>query len=191
MKSRIQVIVISIGGLIFGEEAARGEVEQRLGALMGKQGSSAVQALLVSVTQSAQGAAFSVLGVLLLLVGATTVFGELQDALDRIWRVQGRVGASGWLTLVRARLLSFGMILAIGILLVVSLLASAVLALVSRWGEPIFGGWWTVAALGNAAGSFVLVVTMFALIYKIMPRARVQWNDVWIGALFTAILLNP
>jgi membrane protein len=182
------LIVISVAGLVFGEDAARGEVSKQLGALMGEQSASAVQALLVSVKKPAEGAAVSIVGLVLLLVGATTVFGELQDALDRIWRVPARLGTSGWVSLVRSRLLSFGMVLAIGFLLVVSLVASAALALVSRWGEPLFRGWYALAEITNAIGSFALIAAMFALIYKVMPRARVQWNDVWIGAVFTSLL---
>jgi len=182
------LIVVSVAGLFFGEDAARGEIAAQLGSLMGERSASAVQDLLASVKRPAEGAAVSVLGLVLLFVGATSVFGELQDALDRIWRVPARARASGWLYLVRSRLLSFGMILAIGFLLIVSLVASAALALAGRWGEAMFRGWYALAAVTNAIGSFVLVAVMFALIYKVMPRARVQWKDVWIGALFTALL---
>ena len=107
---------------------------------------------------------------LLLLVGATTVFAELQDALDRIWRVPGRLRKGGWLTLVRARLMAFGMILAVGFLLIVSLAASAMLAAVSRRLDPFFGGWRAVVEAGNAVGGFVLVAIMFGLIYRVMAR---------------------
>lgn len=184
------LIVISVAGLVFGEEAARGQIEIQLRSLMGARGAGAVQDLLASVHEPAEGAAATALGVLLLFVGATTVFGELQDSLDRIWRVPARRRTSGWLTLVRARLLSFGMILAIGFLLIVSLVVSAALAAMGRWWEPIFGGWYAMAAAAHAIGSFLLVAAMFALIYKVMPRAHVQWKDVWIGALFTALLFS-
>jgi membrane protein len=182
------LIVVSVAGLVFGEEAARGEIAAQLGVLMGAHSAAAVQDLLVSVKQPGQGASFSLLGLVLLFVGATTVFGELQDALDRIWRVPAVTARSGWVTLLRTRLLSFGMVLAIGFLLVVSLVASAALALLGRWGAPLFQGWYALAASANALGSLVLIAVMFALIYKVMPRARVQWRDVWIGAAFTAML---
>lgn len=182
------LIVISVAGLIFGEDAARGEITLQLRSLMGDAGAGAVQELLVSVRQPAEGSFATAVGLLLLLVGATTVFAELQDSLDRIWRVPARVSSNGWLALLRARLLSFGMILAIGFLLTVSLVVSAALALVGRSVEPLFGGWYVVGAAANAIGGFVLVAAMFALIYKVLPRAHVQWRDVWTGALFTAIL---
>jgi membrane protein len=184
------LIVISVAGLVFGDDAARGAIQSQLASLMGEPGASAVQALLVSVRQPAQGLAAATVGVVLLFVGATTVFGELQDALDRIWRVPTRVRSSGWLALLRARLLSFGLILALGFLLIVSLVASATLAAVGRGLDPIFGSWRGLAEASNAVIGFGLVAVIFALIYKIMPRVRVLWSDVWLGALFTALLFT-
>ena len=99
-----------------------------------------------------------------------------------------RKRSSGWITLLRTRLLSFGMILAIGFLLIVSLVVSAGLATVERWWSPLLGDWYAVAAVTDALGGFALVAAMFALIYKVMPSVSVQWKDVWIGAIFTALL---
>jgi len=184
------LIVISVAGLVFGQDAARGEIQMQLSSLMGDRGAGAIQDLLASVDQPAQGMAATVLGVVLLFIGATTVFGELQDSLDRIWRVPMRTKTNGWLALVRARLLSFGLILAIGFLLIVSLVVSAALAIMGKWLSPIFGGWLALAAVTNAVGGFLLVAVMFAFIYKVMPRAYVLWRDVWIGAIFTALLFT-
>ena len=172
------LIVIAVAGLVFGEDAARGEIAAQLSALMGRPGALAVQDLLASVRQPQDGQAATALGTLLLFIGATTVFGELQDSLDRIWRAPERIRSSGWLTLVRSRLLSFGMILAIGFLLMVSLLASAGLAAVSRWWNPLLGGYYTLAVVVNAALGFLLMAVVFALIYKVMPRVQVLWRDV-------------
>lgn len=184
------LIVVSVAGLVFGQDAARGEIETQLRLLMGDSGARAVQDLLVSVRKPAEGTLATVIGLGLLVLGATTVFAELQGALDRIWRVPSRQRASGWLSLVRTRLLSFGMIMAIGFLLMVSLVASAALAVLGRWIEPSFGGWYWLASAVSAVGAFALISVMFALIYKVMPSVRVQWRDVWIGALFTALLFN-
>lgn len=184
------LIVISVAGLVFGQDAARGEIESQLRGLMGEQGASAVQALLASVDKPTEGVTAAVVGIVLLLVGATTVFGELQDALDRIWRAPIQDRSGGWLALIRARLLSFGMILAIGFLLMVSLILSAVLSIVEHWWSTLYGGWLFIANLVNGIAGFFLIAAMFALIYKIMPRVRVQWRDVWIGAVFTALLFT-
>lgn len=184
------LIVIAVAGLIFGQDAARGEIATQLSALMGAAGAKAVQDLLSSVAKPVEGSVATAVGLLMVLVGSTTVFAELQDAFDRIWRVPARESGNGWLTLVRARLLSFGMILAIGFLLIVSLVMSAVLNAMGAWLQPLFGGWYALAAVVSAVGSFVLLTAMFALIYKVMPRARVDWNDVWTGAVFTATLFT-
>lgn len=184
------LIVISVAGLVFGQDAARGEIEAQLRMLIGNGGARTVQDLLASVRQPAEGTLATVVGLGLLVLGATTVFAELQDALDRIWRVPARQRASGWLSLVQARILSFGMIMAIGFLLMVSLVVSAGLAVLGRWVEPSFGGWYWLASVVSSVGTFAMISVMFALIYKVMPSVRVQWRDVWIGALFTALLFN-
>jgi membrane protein len=149
-----------------------------------------VQGLLASVREPAEGLTATAVGLALLFVGATTVFAELQDALDRIWRVPGRLRKSGWLTLVRARLLAFGMILAVGFLLIVSLVTSAMLAAVERRLDPVFGGWQAAVEAGNSIAGFVLVAFMFGLIYKLMPRQRVLASDVWLGAVLAALLFT-
>jgi membrane protein len=184
------LIVVSVAGLVFGEDAARGEIQAQLQDLMGERGAGAVQGMLASVRQPAEGLTATAIGLVLLLVGATTVFAELQDALDRIWRVPGRLRKGGWLTLVRARLMAFGMILAVGFLLIVSLVASAMLAAVGRRLDPLFGGWRSVVEAGNAVGGFLLVAFMFGLIYQVMPRQRVMAADVWLGALLAALLFT-
>ena len=135
------LIVISIAGLVFGDEAARGEIFSQLEGMLGAAGALAVQGLLESVREPSESVTATVFGVVLLLIGATSVFGELQDALDRIWRAPVRAGRSGLWALIRARLLSFGMILGIGFLLMVSLVASAALAALQKWWGPVFGDW--------------------------------------------------
>lgn len=184
------LIVISVAGLIFGEDAARGEISLQLNSLMGPAGASAVQDLLVSVRWPVDGSFATAIGLLMLLLGATTVFTELQDSLDRIWRVPIRIRSDGWVALMRSRLLSFGMILAIGFLLTVSLVISTMLLFLGKSVEPYFIGWYKIGAAANAIGAFMLETAMFALIFKVMPRVHVNWNDVWAGAIFTAMLFT-
>jgi membrane protein len=125
----------------------------------------------------------------LLLIGATTVFSELQDALDRIWRIPKRKKSGIW-RFLRARLLSFGMILGIGFLLMVSLVVSTALAALEKWWKPLFAHWDLLANILNFLISFVITTTVFAMIYKIIPRAKVAWADVWIGAAVTSLLFT-
>jgi membrane protein len=183
------LIVISVAGLIFGVEAARGEIVGQLRGLMGTQGARAVQSLLESVSRPAESITAVIIGAILLLIGATSVFAELQDALDRIWRTPKREQGGIW-QLLRARLLSFGMIMGIGFLLMVSLVVSAALAALGRLWGPLFADWQLLANGLNVLVSFVLTTSFFALIYKIMPRVKVDWADVWIGAVVTALLFT-
>lgn len=184
------LIVISVAGLVFGRDAARGEIFAQLAGLMGAQGAMAVQGMLEALNKPTEGIVATVVGVVLVLIGATTVFGELQDAMDRIWRAPARETSSGIWSLVRVRLLSFSMVMGIGFLLMVSLVASAALAAVGKWWSPLFGGWATLAQAVNFVFSFAMVTVIFAMIYKLMPRVTVQWRDVWIGAGVTALLFT-
>ncbi len=184
------LIVISVAGLVFGEEAARGEIFAQLSGLMGAQGALAVQGMLEAVNKPTEGLIATVVGIVLLVVGATTVFGELQDAMDRIWRAPALDKSGGVMGMVRVRLLSFSMIMGIGFLLMVSLVASAALAALGKWWSPAFGGWATLAQAVNFIFSFAMVTVVFAMIYKLMPRVRVQWRDVWVGAGVTALLFT-
>ena len=182
------LIVIAVAGWVFGEQAVRGELTGGLQYLMGEEGAKGIESLLASVSDPKEGIIATVIGVLVLLLGATTVFGELQNALDRIWRAPAREEIGGVWRLLRSRLLSIGMILGIAFLLMVSLVADTALnALGKMWGTE---GWQVLAQVVNFAVGFALTTTVFALIYKLMPRARIEWHDVWVGAAVTAILFT-
>jgi len=185
------LVVISIAGLVFGEDAVRGEVFGQLQSLLGAEAAKAVQAILASVSEKpAQGVLATVIGIAVLLIGATSVFGELQDALDRIWRAPVRNRSGGLWGLVRARLLSFGMVLGIAFLLMVSLVMGAAVSALDKWWAGAFEGWEVLAQVLNVVIGFALTTGVFAMIYKIMPRVQVQWRDVWVGAVVTALLFT-
>jgi membrane protein len=184
------LIVISIAGLVFGEEAARGAIVAQLQGLLGEQSAQTIESVVEATNKPAQGVVGTVVGILLLLLGATTVFAELQSALDRIWHAPEREQPSGVWGWLQSRILSFGLILGIGFLLLVSLVVSAVLAAFGEWWGGFMGGWDVLAQLLNFALSFVLVMVLFAVIYKFMPHVRIEWHDVWIGAAVTALLFT-
>ena len=184
------LIVISIAGLIFGADAARGEIFGQLRGLMGADAAKAIEGILASVSKPAESLSATLIGVVVLLIGATSVFGELQDALDRIWRAPARDRTSGPWSLLRTRLLSFGMILGIAFLLMVSLVLGAVMAALGKWWGGIFGGWEVLAQSVNLLAGFALTTAVFAMIYKLMPRVKVHWHDVWLGAVVTALLFT-
>jgi membrane protein len=182
------LIVISVAGFFFGEEAARGEIYEQLRELLGTRGALAVQGLLESASRSTDSTLTAVLSLLFLYVGATSVFAELQDALGRIWRAPQRPRSSGLLGILRARLLSFGLILCIGFLLIVSLAFSAALAALGRWWDPTSTGWLTFSSVAQFSLGLLMLTAVFAMIYKIMPRVQIDWRDVWIGAAVTSLL---
>ncbi len=175
-----------VAGVVFGEEAARGEIYDQLVTLLGVEGAHAVQGLIESADRPAGRSVAALFGSVVFFVGATAVFAELQDALNRVWRVPAHVAQTSVWRFLRARLLSFGMVLGIGFLLMVSLTFSAGLAALSKWWDPLFRGWTTFEKAVELALSLSLATVVFAMIYKTMPRARIAWRDVWTGAAFTA-----
>jgi len=178
------LIAIAVAGFIFGAEAARGEIFGQLAGMVGPDGAKAIEGMISAADQPKQGLIATIVGVVTLLLGATTVFGELQNAMDRIWRAPAREKSTGWWNLIRTRLLSFGMVLGIAFLLTVSLILSAAVSALGKW-------WGVAEAVGHVlelAISFGLVTVLFALIYKYIPRVHVAWHDVWVGAAVTSAL---
>lgn len=185
------LIVIAVAGLVFGQEAARGEIMGQLSGLLGTDSARAVQDLLESVNQPGTGVLATLLGIVVLLIGATTVFAELQSALDRIWRAPERPVGSGLWALLRSRLLSLGMVMGLGFLLMVSLVVSAGLSALGKWWTPwLSAGAVAMAQALNVGVSMVLLSAIFAMIYKWMPRVKVAWSDVGVGAVITALLFT-
>ena len=184
------IIVIAVAGMVFGQEAAQGEIVAQLRGLMGEEGAVAVEGLLKAAREPAEGIVATIVGFGVLLLGATAIFGELQSALDRIWRVPARKKTSGIWRMLRTRLLSFGLVLGLGFLLIVSLVVSAALAALDKWWGGWFEGWDVVLEVVNFLVSFGIFTLLFAMIYKLMPRAKISWRDVWTGAAATALLFT-
>jgi membrane protein len=182
------LIVISVDGYFLGARTMRGEIDTILAGVVGDGGARAIERLARSANEASKRSVAAWLGVTVFLVGATSVFNELQDILNRIWKTPGRRHQSGILTLVRNRLLSIAMIFGISVLLMVSLALSTTLAVLAKsWGTPSAWEDFTVRVLGSIL-SYSLVTTTFALIYRLVPRANVRLHDVWIGAALTAAL---
>ena len=184
------LLVISIAGLVFGQEAAQGQIVTQLRGLIGAEGAIAIQGLLKSASEPAKSTFASMISVVTLIVGATSIFAELQSDLDRIWRAPEVAKPSGLWGLLRTRLLSFGLIVSFGFLLLVSLVVSAGLAAVGTWWGSWFGGWAITLQVVNQVGSFAFITALFALMYRILPSVRVAWQDVWHGAIATSALFT-
>ncbi len=185
------IVVIAVAGLVFGREAARVEIVSQLGNLLGADAAKAIQELLKSTSEPGKSLIASAVGVATLVVGATSVFAELQSSLDRIWRAPAlKYDTGGVWSLVRSRLLSLGMVVAIGFLLLVSLVFSAALSAVDRWGGTFFPAWHAGLRMVSLLAGFGLEAFMFAMAYRILPRVRISWRDVGVGAVATAALFE-
>lgn len=180
------VIAIAIAAFVFGEEAAKGQIATQLGALVGKEAAEAIQAMLVtSSRKSAEGTIATLISVALLFFGASNIFTQLQDSLNTIWEVAPKPGR-GIKGVIKDRILSFGMVLGIGFLLLVSLILSTILAALSK--DLGVGG--MIGSILNFFLSFGVITLLFALMFKFLPDVKITWGDVGIGAVITALLFT-
>lgn len=184
------VIVIGVAGLFFGRDAASGYVYMQLSDLLGEQGAAAIRGMVEQAGASRQGVLAPIVGFALLLVGATSVFAELQTDLDRVWKAPAAKRKEGLWGLLRRRLLSLGLVVSIGFLMLVSLVMSAALAALSKWWGGAFEDLSVLLHVLDFAVSLGVVSVMFALMYKVLPSVRIGWRDVWVGSIATALLFT-
>jgi membrane protein len=184
------VIVIGAGSLIFGRDAAQGQVLGQVRALMGDAGERAVADLLTSASSPATSVLAALAGTVLLLFGATAVFTEVYGNFNRIWRSPSPPIASGIWHLIQTRILSFALILGIGFLLLVSLVVSASRTAAGDWWGIRFLNWPFVGRGIGVIANLATYTLAFAMIYKFVPRVPIHWRDVWIGAAVTAVLFE-
>lgn len=183
------VLSIAISGLVFGEQAAQGRILGELQSVIGYQGSSAIQDLLNHSRHLSSGISALAIGIVLLIFGASSVFGELRDSLNLVWGVKTTTGP-GIMGVIRSRLASFAMVVGIGFLLLVSLLFSAAIAAAGKFFGDMLPIPEVALQLGSALLSFLAVTILFALLYKAIPEVKIEWRDVWIGAAVTSALFS-
>ncbi len=183
------LILIAIGfiGRVYGVKAAEGKVALELGQFLGSQAAQAVQSVVQSASKSSGGA--TIVGFIMLLVGASTVFGQLKDSLNFIWKVRQKSGL-GWLIFAKAYLLTYGLVLATGFLLLVSLLLTTFVAGLAHWMQAQLGISGLVSGLFGFALPLLIEGFLFAMIFRILPDAEIQWPSVWVGSAVTAILFE-
>ncbi|MDX1963570.1 MAG: YihY/virulence factor BrkB family protein [Pirellulales bacterium] len=181
------VIVIAIAALVFGKDAARGAIVHQFTEFVGPEGAAAIQDMIVHAQQPVLGSVASLVGIVTLFLGAAGVFGELQEALNTIWKVKPKSDVGLW-GYVQNRFLSFAMVFGTGFMLLISLVLSAGLNSLSQYfaGDEWTPLWWVL----NFFISFGVVTLLFAMIYKYVPDAEIRWNDVWVGAILTALLFT-
>jgi len=182
------LIIISIAGLVFGEEAAQKALVGELGGLMGNQSADLLQSIIAGAKDKSTGLLSGIAGLVTLALAVTGIFGEMQAALNRIWKVESKASSIG--RLLRARAASAGLVGVLGFLLIVSLVVSTAISALSGWLDTYlpFGKFliWAI----NTLISFALIALMFAAIYKVLPDRKLEWRDVIIGAVSSALLFT-
>ena len=188
--SPMLLVVIGIAGPIFGDGAARGEIAHQIRDVVGDDGAKVIEDMLAKSASRKSGIIATVIGLGALLFAATSVFAELQDALNTVWNVKEENTPQGVWGMVKARLLSFSAVCGLAFLLLVSLvfgaLVSGLSGVLERW--VAYSSVWL--QLANLGISLIVTTLLFAMIYKLLPAVRPAWRDVWVGALATAVLFN-
>jgi membrane protein len=186
------LIVVSIAGLVFGRQAAQSQLLWQIQQLAGSQGANAIQPLLQGARDTTQGILASVLGLIMFLFGASGVLVELRNALNTIWEapVRSRPALQMITYLIRERLMTFGLVLSIGFLLIVSLAVNAWIAALGTFSAQHLKGFEGVLQVVNSLVSFVVITGLFAAIYKILPEVRIEWQDVILGSIVTSLLFT-
>ena len=183
------LIAISVAGLVYGRDAVEGRLVGEIQGMVGKQGAEAVQTMLAHNWRSGSGVLATVIGILTILFGVSGVFGQLQTSLNKIWEVAPKSdrGIKGFL---KSRFLSFGMVLGIGFLLLVSLVVSAALSAVSTYAIGLVPGLKVLFTVLSFVVSLAVITLLFAMIFRYLPDAKVSWEDVWVGSAATALLFT-
>lgn len=184
------LVLLSLTAVIFGATEVEVQLIGEISDLIGDRGAQAVETMVGNLAADSRGPLAGTLGALVLLLGATGAFAHLQAALNDAWAVAPDPARGGVRNLLAKRLLSMGMVLGIGFLLLVSLVVSTAVAAVGDWIISSLPGWASTGLLmaSNAVLSFALITLLFAAIFKVLPDARIAWREVWVGALLTALL---
>lgn len=185
----VLLVVVAVAGLGFGREAAEGAIVEQFGALMGRQTAEALQAMVENADKPREGTLATIIGVIVLIVATSGVFGEVQTAMNRIWKA-GPGNHSTLTRLVRARLVSLGLVVTCGFLLTVSLAASAALAALSAYLARMLPDIQSVLNAVDLLLSALLIGGMFAAMFKILPDTDIAWRDVAVGALASTMLFE-
>jgi membrane protein len=177
------ILVIMLAGFFIGRDEAQALLMTQLSGLLGEAGAAGVKSVLNAAHDDSKGLVASIVGFVTLVLGATTVFAELRNDLNRIWQAKPARSPGVW-SYLRSRLLSFGMVATIGFLLLTSLVVSAALAYVGK----VIGGGAILLYLLDFVASLAALTVLFAAIFKILPSQRIEWRDVWVGSAMTALL---
>ena len=184
----ILLIVVAIAGLVYGRDAAQGAITSELGGMMGQQTADVLQTAVASASSKSSGILATIIGLVTVVITASGVFGEMQSALNVIWKAKPEGTTVS--RLIRARAASLGLVAALGFMLIVSLVVSAVLTAFGNYLNSILPFGSVILSILNVIVSVALISALFAAIYKVLPDRDIEWRDVVVGAVVTAILFT-
>ena len=185
------IVIITVAGYFFGQEAVNGQIASQITSTMGADTAQQIQDIIAKGTESKNSFLATIIGVLTILVGATGVFVQFQKSINTIWEVKADESKSGILSLLKARLFSFGLIIAIAFILIASLVISATLSALGTWMTNYFSeSLLIILQVINFILSLSILAVLFALMFKFFPDAKIKWRHVWIGSFVTAILFE-
>ncbi len=185
------LVIITSVGYFFGNDAINNQISSQFASTMGVETAEQIQNIVLQASESKNSGLATIIGFVIMIVGATTVFAQFQKSLNTVWEVKLDKSKYGIWSYVKTRLFSFGLIITIAFLLIVSLVISSLLSAFSNWLSGHFSETFFVALqLANLVLSFVILAVLFALMFKFLPDAKVKWKHVWIGAVVTALLFN-
>lgn len=186
----ITIIALGIAGFFFGQEAATQQFSAQMNQLIGKGSAEMIQSAVASSQPQKRGWAATATGITLLVLGATTVFGQLQDSLNAIWDVRAKPSRSGWIVMLFTRLISFAMVLTVGLLLLISLILTTALSALVKMADGRFSIPPQIVQGADLIIALAVITVLFAMVFKIMPDVKLHWHEVWLGAFVTAILFS-
>jgi len=185
------VVIVSLAGYFFGKEAVNNQLAAQFTSSMGAETAKQIQDMIIQASRLRNSVIATIIAIITILVGATGVFSEFQMALDKIWEVKLDKTKSGIWQVIRVRLFSFGLIVSIAFLLMVSLVISALIAAFGTWLTQHFtDSFLLILQLLNIGLSFSILAVLFALMFKVLPDAHIKWKHVWIGSIVTAFLFE-
>ncbi len=183
------VVIITIAGSFFGADVVSGHLHNQITEAMGRETADQVQGLLVMALKSKDSMMATIVGLATILIGATAVFAQLQQSLNTIWEVKASPSKSGIWTFIKVRLFSFGLIISIAFLLLISLVLSSLISSLGLWIEQFWSqSSWVLFETLNLFLSLGIIALLFAVMFKILPDAKVKWRSVWIGGFLTSLL---
>ncbi|MEW6057240.1 MAG: YihY/virulence factor BrkB family protein [Bdellovibrionota bacterium] len=183
------LICIAVAGFVFGEDVARNELLGTIKGFIGESGATAIEGMLNNAEKPESGVKATVIGIFTLLLGASAVFGQLQDAFNEIWKVRPKPGQP-FLRILKKRFRAFAVVLGTGFLLLTSLVISTALAALEKYFTQALPGGASIWQFVNLGVSFGVVTFLFAAMYRIIPDVKLKWQDVWLGGAFTAVLFT-